>query len=122
MSYDNGGWFICEMHDYEYKHKTNKQIFITVPCKSDKRGMLSVNPDPEVQAYLKEVDEVNRQLYEELIQIAIKLKLNIYDWDGNKYKKGDKISYIILEDEDGKILTKTLIDLGWEKQFIPIGP
>ena len=123
LSYDHGGWFICEAHEWPYKNATTKRRFIAVPSPDgDPRGMLGVNPDPDVQALLTEIEEVNKQLHEELVKIAVDLKLDIRDWDGNPYRDGQPVTEVILEDEDGKKLMDALIALGWVHQFIPIGP
>lgn len=120
MSYDEGGWFICEARDWPYKHKTNKRWFI-VHIPLDPRGMLVVNPDPEVQAEMQEVQEVRNQLKKELAQIAVELKLNIMDLEGVPY--GDRVvEDVVLDAEDGKKLTEALLARGWVKCFIPIGP
>lgn len=123
VSYDEGGWFICEAQDWPYKNKTKKPIFVTKPSPTgDPRGMLGVSDDPEVRLYLQEVDEVRKQLHEEMVKLAIDLGLTIADMDGNQYKEGESIEFLVLDNDDGKKLSDALIALGWEKQFIPIGP
>lgn len=117
FSYDDGGWFICEVRDYDYKNKTEKSIFVTKPHPTDPRGFLGVNDDPEVQAFLQEKVQVSKQLYDEMFKVATDLKLNFIP-------AFDKITTtdIILNNEDGKKLKDKLISMGWELEFLPIGP
>jgi hypothetical protein len=122
MSYDNGGWFICEAHDWPYKTKTDKPWSIVKPNPTDSRGTLTVNDDPEVQAHLKEREEVNKQLHDEMVKVATELNLKLLDWNGNEYADGAEIKELVLDDADGKKLTDRLISLGWELEFIAIGP
>jgi len=122
VSYDNGGWFICEAHDWAYKHVNKKPIFVTKKSPKCPRGYTGISDDPEVRTYLQEVDEVRKQLHAEMVQVASDLNLVITDIDGNPYKEGDEVEFLVLGDEDGKKLSDVLISMGWEKQFIPIGP
>jgi hypothetical protein len=123
FSYNHGGWFICEAHDWPYKNKTDKPVFVIKPHPDDPRGVSSVSDDPEVQVYLQEVDEVRKKLHDELAKVAVDLKLHITNLDGKQYADGEKIEEVLIEDDaEGKKLMDTLIALGWEYQFIPIGP
>ena len=117
MSYDDGGWFICEPGpDWEFKNKTDKPWFVT------KDGVGTVNDDPEVQAMLRERDEIYDQLHKEIVKLAVELKLHIYDFHGNLYDDVSKIDEVCLDNDDGAKLTEALQALGWKHQFIPIGP
>lgn len=116
LSYDDGGWFICEIHDYPYKNKTKKPLLVTID------GVGTVNKDPEVQAYFSEISEVRKQLEQEMLKVALDLGLVIFNWDDKPYKEGEKIECILLDNDDGKKLSDALIVLGWKKQFIAIGP
>jgi len=102
---DNGGWFVCEMQDYPYKHKTDKPLFTVID------NTVCVSKEPEVTAFFEEREAVQKQLHDEILQVAADLDLTIQDKD-----------FIVLEDDDGKKLSDTLVSLGWEKKFIAIGP
>jgi hypothetical protein len=113
FSYNDGGWFICEVRDYPYKHKTNKPTFVVI------NNVLTVSKEPEVKKFLEERKEVSKQLHDEMLKVATDLGLTLLNDDTFCNEDGQEI---ILEDNDGKKLTEALISLGWEKQFIPIGP
>jgi len=102
---DNGGWFVCEMRDYPYKHKTDKPLFTAID------NTIDVSKEPEVTAFFAEREAVYRQLHDEILKVAADLNITIPDND-----------IIVLEDDDGKKLSDALISLGWKKQFIAIGP
>ena len=102
---NTGGLFLCEVRDHPYEHKTNKPIFVTVG------NTITVSDDPEVQVFLAERSKTNKRLRDEMLQVATGLGITYLD-DIDRD----------VEQNDADKLTSALISLGWENEFIPIGP
>jgi hypothetical protein len=117
FGYEHEGWYVCECHDYPYNNKTDKPWFVV----DVERNCTTVSKDLEVQALLKERDEVQEVLYKELIEIAKKIQVKFLDEDNNPISEAE-VKQVWVDEEDGKKLSEALIAAGWVHEFIAIGP
>lgn len=118
------GWYVCDFGDYEYKNKTDKPWFVT----DVERNCTTVSKDPDVQAVIKEREDLLDSLHNELVEIAKRLKVKFLTYETfegfsveSQASEAD-VKEVWVDEEDGKKLSEALIAAGWVHEFIAIGP